>query len=390
MKRLIVSALCVAIFCVGLGAIAENVGARFKSDEKALDIIAKARVAIGGDAAISGIRSIVIKGQTTNTITADGTERSIQGETEIALQLPNQYSKMIKRGNVSGISSGDGHAIGSKDIVVLRNGESTPFELRAKDGVFTTPDGKTVTVTKADGALKEVVTVMGDHIIRKDEASGEAATADGRKITIVRTGEDKAEFKVEAPEGESPDGKVIHLRRTAEAGVHGVRQNELLRTTLALLLTAPEGLDVTYTFVGESQVDGTAVNIVAASAQGSTFKLYFDRSSNMPVGMSYVGHAMPFVIKMKRDGDKPEDPAETKVFARTLEGAGAAVEQFVRFSDFRNTNGVMMPYNWTTTVAGAVREVFEIASVEVNPANIAERFSGNKVMYKTAKPEDQK
>ena len=55
MKRFIFSTLCVAVFFAGLGAIVQTTGAKFKSDEKALEVIRRARVAIGGDAAIGQI-----------------------------------------------------------------------------------------------------------------------------------------------------------------------------------------------------------------------------------------------------------------------------------------------------------------------------------------------
>ena len=49
MKKFAVSVLTISVFFVGLGSLAEKVGARFKSDEKALEIIGKARTAIGGE-----------------------------------------------------------------------------------------------------------------------------------------------------------------------------------------------------------------------------------------------------------------------------------------------------------------------------------------------------
>ena len=51
MKRFVISILSIAVFFVGLGSLVEHVGAKFKSDEKALEIVRKARIAIGGDAA---------------------------------------------------------------------------------------------------------------------------------------------------------------------------------------------------------------------------------------------------------------------------------------------------------------------------------------------------
>jgi hypothetical protein len=99
MKRFFVSALFVTLFFLGLGTLIEKVGARFKSDDKALALIAAARAAIGGDNAVSGIQSLRIKGTTTHTFKVDGTDRTENGETEIALQLPDKLSKMVKIGD---------------------------------------------------------------------------------------------------------------------------------------------------------------------------------------------------------------------------------------------------------------------------------------------------
>ena len=87
MKRFILSVLAVTVFCVGLGSLVERAGARFKSDEKALAIIRDARQAIGGETALIAVRSLVISGQTTRTLKIDGADKTVQGETEIAMQL---------------------------------------------------------------------------------------------------------------------------------------------------------------------------------------------------------------------------------------------------------------------------------------------------------------
>ena len=52
MKSFIVSVLCVSVFFIGLGSLVDKVGATFKSDEKALELVRKARQAIGGDNAV--------------------------------------------------------------------------------------------------------------------------------------------------------------------------------------------------------------------------------------------------------------------------------------------------------------------------------------------------
>src|SRR6188508_2344866 len=101
MKRFFFSILFVSVFCIGLGALADRAGATFKSDEKALALIQKARLAIGGDAAINNVRGMVIVGNTTRVFKIDGADHSESGETEIAMQLPDKLMKMVKLGDGS-------------------------------------------------------------------------------------------------------------------------------------------------------------------------------------------------------------------------------------------------------------------------------------------------
>lgn len=110
MKRFFLSILCVSIFFLCLGALVEKTGARFKSDERALDLVRKARVALGGDAALASVQSLRIVGQTTRTVKIDGVERQHQGDVEIAMQMPDKFMKMVKIGK-------DDTARGDKQVV---------------------------------------------------------------------------------------------------------------------------------------------------------------------------------------------------------------------------------------------------------------------------------
>ena len=90
MKRFFTMILFVSVLFIGLGFLIEKAGAKFKSDEKALALIRAARQAIGGDSAIAGVQSLRIVGQTTQTVSINGAAQTEQGETEIALQLPDK------------------------------------------------------------------------------------------------------------------------------------------------------------------------------------------------------------------------------------------------------------------------------------------------------------
>lgn len=357
MKRFIVSVLCVSVFFLGLGTLIEKAGARFKSDEKALALIKAARTAIGGDSAISNVQSLRIKGATTHTFKIDGTETTETGETEIAMQLPDKLSKTVRIGRDDGIS--DERSVQRRsEVIVLSKDDSLKSETE------TTPGLKRVIVSKGGGGDEELKTESGGRL-------------------IIRKGDGDLPTKLE--NGEIRNIKVN--REEMEAKHRQAQQNELFRLALGLLLSPPVGLAVNYTFGGEVTAADTPCNLVIADVGGSPVKLYLDRSSNLPVMMSYTGEHMPMLVHIKK-----ETPASTGsddkdvVFFRRTDGPEAQIEFSVRFSDYRNTGGVQLPYRWTTS-AGEMREVFEVANYEVNPPNISDSFQEPKMMR--MKKEDQ-
>ena len=377
MKRFIVSILCVTVFCIGLGALVEEAGASFKSDEKALALIRQARIAIGGEQSIADVRSMIIKGNTTVTLKAEaGTTKNLQGETEIAMQLPDKLSKMVKIGRPDGAEVGEKIRQEQHDVIIMRG--------EAKGDAVAAEGGKKVIVRKIDGGdgIPEIEKIVVEG---KD---GEFTTPDGKTIKIRRADGPIIEREIV---GGPENGKRIMLDHAGPAG-HGAghRQNELLRTTLSLLLTAPEGMDVSYTFAGEGDVDGTSCNIVNAEFAGSNFKLYLSKTSSLPVMVSYQGHAMPKVMffRTKEPGIPavPAEPMKDKVvtFNHKIDAPEMAEIQ-IRFADFRSVGGVQLPYKWTTSVAGQTTEVFDVTGYELNPANIAEKFQNQKVFVRTKK-----
>ena len=373
MKRLITTTLGLSLAFVGLGAIVESTTASSKSDEKALEIIKKARTAIGGDTAIASVRSLVIKGQTTNTLTIDGTDRIEQGETEMALQFPDKMIRKVKIGKADG-TAGEGEALKTFDVIINTD-EAAPVNGEKKRVVIRKMNDGEIKETEAGEAKVFVRKIDGESgEFATDENVSEVKTADGKKFTIVRKAGD-GELKAEG-------GNVLIDRH--RAGEHGpLRNNELLRTTLALLVTAPEGMDVSYSYAGENNLDGTPVSAVVASFGGASYKLYFDSSSFLPVAMSYVGHPGPVMVKLRKEGGDAAAKADVVTFSRKAAGPTDGIETLVRFSDYRNTNGVQLPYKWTTSSGSKVTEIFDVTSYEVNPTNISERFDGQKIRFRS-------
>lgn len=366
MKRFTVSILCVSVFFIGLGALADGVGARFKSDEKALALVSQARAALGGEAALNNVRSMTIVGRTTNTFKIDGTTRTEQGEAEIAMELPNKFVKMVKIGNHDGAA---GEAIIDRQLDVIVTGEGhDKIILEDKDVEFTSADGKKVIIRKTEGQ------------------PGELKNEGGNKVIIRKGDGDNKEFKVV---GEPGDGKQMVFKREMKDGHSAPRQNELLRSTLGLLLSAPEGVDVSFTFAGEGDVDGTPCNIINADSAGSSVRIYLSKSTSLPVMISYQAPRMQKVFHMQKAAPATAEAGKDRVmFTRTLESPNTETAEYqIKFSDYRSVGAVQLPYKWTQTVGGEADQILDVTSYELNPANIAEKFKNQRVLVRKAKTE---
>ncbi len=341
--------LSVSVFFVGLGGLADKAGAKFKSDEQALAIIAQARTAIGGEAAIKNVRSMTIVGNAAQTFRIDGASRAEEGNLEINLQMPDKFSRMLQIGKESG----------------------------GAEGGVTHRENQVIITTKDDDKA----------MFKHDEADGET------KVFVMKKGD---EGDVIFKGGEMPEGNRVMIDKVHKnivGDASRVQNNELFRTTFALLLSAPEGSDASYNYGGVESVDGNACDVILVDGGGSAFKLFIDQSSHLPVMMSYKG-SIPMVFKfnrdemktgggdgqtknviINRDGSQSEiNDSKMRVFTRKSDAPEALGEYQVRFSDYKTVNGVQLPYKWTQTVGGQPDQTVNVVSYEINPSNIADKF----------------
>jgi hypothetical protein len=337
MKKFTVMILCVSTFFIGLGYLMENVGARFKSDERALEIVRQARQAIGGDAAINAVQSLTISGKATKNFEFDNTARTEKGDWELNLQMPNKISKMLKIGVENGGNGGE--IIDKKfDVVIVKKAVGAENE--------TDP---------ANSSQKVTVIKKGDKTISSEEESG------NRQIRRVVT--------------EDISGNPENFHR-----------NELFRTMLFLLLTTPQGSDANYVYAGEANIDGTNCEIVQVNSGGASVKLYLDKSSHLPVMASFTD-AKPLVFRINPTETNTDENKNVRVV--THQRTEAQMGEFqIKFSDYRTAGGLQLPHKWTQTVDAKADETIEVSAYEINPANIAEKFNREpqKIMIRTAKP----
>jgi hypothetical protein len=374
MKRFIVTVLCVSVFFIGLGTLVENVGAKFKSDEKALALIVQARQAIGGEQSLAAVRSMTITAKATKTFEVEGVARTEQGDVEINMQLPDKFGKMLKIGKHDG-AEGPGIFEKRMDVIVAgRDGEGLKMKVTASGGLEGEEGAKQIIkIRKADGTVTDGE--KGDVVfVRKagDEGTGKSENGEIRTIVINKNG--------------NGEGHGMGVGVGGGEGHEKFRHNEMLRTSMALLLTAPEGLDVGYTYAGEESVDGSSCDVIAAEAAGSSFRLYLDKSSHLPRMMTFQD-AKPMVFMFRsKEGETKGSGGEPMTFTRKI-GAPETAQFAIKFSDYRTVNGVQLPFRWTQTMGGKDDEVLDITGYDINPANIADKFQHEKVFVRTRKPE---
>jgi hypothetical protein len=306
---------------------------------------------------------MTILGKMTKTIEFDNTSRNEGGEMEINFELPNRMSKMVK------IGAGEGNAVVDKrvDVVVIGKDGDSNVQWKSEDGNQVKNDGVTkVIVKKADGT-EEVVTEDVKPIVVMRNSNGGTWTSENGQTKDLQN-------------------KTVVVNVDTNSAQSGqFRQNELFRTTLSLLLTAPEGLDVSYKYIGEGNVDGNTVEIVEAQTNGTNLKLFLDKSTSSVRMITYKGMQPTMVFKVNKDEAKPDANGDVKVFTREMP-VPQQVEIQVKYSDYRSVNGLQLPFKWTQTANGKADETVEISSYEVNPTNIAEKFKDTpKVMVRTNK-----
>ena len=145
-------------------------------------------------------------------------------------------------------------------------------------------------------------------------------------------------------------------------------------------------MDVSYTFAGEGDVDGTAADIVNAEFGGQNFRLYIGKANNLPLAIGYVGHPMPEVMHFEHKVPAPAEGAKDVVMFKRHDGSmPRTADCLIKFSDFRDVGGLQLPYKWTTTAGGQVVDVFDITAYDINPANIAEKFADQKTKVRMKK-----
>ena len=167
-----------------------------------------------------------------------------------------------------------------------------------------------------------------------------------------------------------------------EAAQRRMFQAEFTRYLMAMLLQPPSSLQVEFKYAGESDVDDLPVDVVEATGPDRfSMRLYFDKKTHLPLLLSYRG-PKPRIMTMTRQGGARPNPEELKKARdeaeKKMQAEAPAVPEevdfFIRLSDHKKVDGVMLPHKLTFLTDTEVSEEFEISKIQVNPQFKADKF----------------
>src|SRR5258705_11059276 len=184
-------------------------------------------------------------------------------------------------------------------------------------------------------------------------------------------------FRMGAPGGQQATTEQMEVLRRRQY------QAELTRYLMAILLTPPDLFPVEYKYAGESDVDDAHAEVIDISGPDKfAIRVFFYKESHMPLLVSYRG-IKPRIMTMSRSAApnlKPEEAmkqaredAEKKMAAESS-AKPEEVDLFIRLTDHKSLNGVLLPYKLTFLTESEVSEEFEISKYQLNPQFKSDRF----------------
>jgi hypothetical protein len=177
---------------------------------------------------------------------------------------------------------------------------------------------------------------------------------------------------------------------TAEDKARGEREQarqmrvELARYVLALLLTPTPDFPLEFSYFGEATADdGSADVIDATGPEGFAARLFLDKQTHLPLMLTYRA-PKPRVVTMMQGGPRggahggktPEElvkEAQDRMKAQG-EAKPEEVEMQIRFSDYKESGGLLLPHRIASGPDGETNEEWEIKSYSVNPQYKADKF----------------
>jgi len=306
---------------------------------KAVDIIAAARKAIGGG-----------RLDTLKTFSVDATvERNlgnmqIASDVEIVLDLPDKY---LRRDTPSGGGGGM--------VVMMAGGGVSGFN--------------------------------GDKPLQKIQGG----TSGGPGGAVIRmTG------PVSTSSGDKPTPE--QLEQLSKAAVRTAR-SEASRLMLGWFANAHPAAEAQYSYLGEAEsVEGKAYVIEVKNADNFNARLFIDQQSNLPLMVTYQGpqprvmtmggpgaaamsggggHVVTQVSPSMTDEQRKKAQAEVDKQMQEMQRAPQPTADYVvYFEEWKTVDGIKFPFKMRRAMSGTTTEEWTVSKVKVNPKVDPKRFAG--------------
>lgn len=306
---------------------------------KAADIIAAARKAIGGG------RLDTLKTFSVNaTVERNLSNMRMDSDVEVVLDLPDKY---LRQETPSG---------GGGGMMVIAGGGVSGFN--------------------------------GDKPLQKLQGG----TSSGPGGAFIRmTG------PISTTSGEKPTPE--QLEQLSKAAVRSAR-TEASRLMLGWFANAHPATEARYAYLGEAEsVEGKAYVIEVKNADNFNARLFIDQQSSLPLMVTYQG-PQPRVMTMGNPGgaaavsgggghvvtqmspsmnDEQRKKAQAdaeKQIQEMQRTPPAMVDYVVYFEDWKTVDGIKFPFKMRRAMAGTTTEEWTVNKVKVNPKVDPKRFAG--------------
>lgn len=219
---------------------------------------------------------------------------------------------------------------------------------------------KTETMNPIPGLeITRIETINGEDVWEDQQQHG-----GGGGMVVIRRG---------------PSGPATDPKKAQAILQQGIR-SDFARLSIGWLLAAPSSFPVEYSFAGEAESpEGKADALDVKGPGGFAIRLFLDQKTHRPLMLTYNGKKPRIVTQTVTGGhsNPPGNPEEVEKRAKEAEAEAAKhpdVEYRIYLSDYRDVNGISLPYKLTRSIENEINEELEITKVKINPQLKPEKF----------------
>jgi hypothetical protein len=338
--------------------------------ERARQLIAKIQTALGGEPNFKNLRSLSLLGKYNRRGRAGNTA----GEFKIEILAPDKFLKIEESHpqpalfvTTTQVVNGDqiwfdrktnrpAGDDGSSEIAREQPGRTSPIAGETA-GMRGTTTGRTTVRTNPPGTNTTERTVLGMPL---PAPQGRDLNSEIDKIDRDRKASARTPVRGNRPPGiENPE-----VRSTLEKQI----RKEFGCLVFALTLTPPSSFPLEYIYAGEVKAEKVKVEAIEISGpEGFAARLFVDQASHWPVMISYrelISQKPGYVVSVDKNNRDLENKDET--------GDEIAIQLYL--SDYRNVNGLLLPFQITKAVNGVPVDEWKIEKYKVNPDLKPKRF----------------